>query len=162
ALQQGMIQDRIAVTRRAREANVARRKDVLTGASEFPNLHEAHIAVENVGPVAPAPAGDARITFEPLKPIRLAMPFERLRDRSDQKLKAAGKRPQVFLANLGSAADFTARATFARSFFEAGGIEAIDSQGASEPASLAAACKASGARLVCLCSSDKIYAAHAI
>jgi methylmalonyl-CoA mutase len=161
ALQQGLIQGKVAATRKAREANVARRRDVLTGASEFPNLKEAQVAVEDVKPVALAPTNDA-ITFEPLSPLRLAAPFERLRDRSDQMLKTSGKRPRVFLANLGTAADFTARATFAKSFFEAGGIEAIDSEGFSDPAALAAAYKASGAALVTLCSSDKVYAQHAL
>ena len=45
ALEQGLIQSKVAATRKAREANVARRKDVLTGASEFPNLHESQVAV---------------------------------------------------------------------------------------------------------------------
>jgi methylmalonyl-CoA mutase len=161
ALQQGLIQGKVAATRKARAANVARRKDVLTGASEFPNLHEAQIAVEDVKPVALASANDA-ITFEPLAPLRLAAPFEHLRDRSDQLLKTSGKRPRVFLANLGSAADFTPRASFAKSFFEAGGIEAIDSEGFSYPAALAAAFKGSGAALAILCSSDKIYAELAV
>jgi methylmalonyl-CoA mutase len=161
ALQQGLIQSKVAATRKAREANVARRKDVLTGASEFPNLHEAQVAVEDVKPVVLAPANDA-ITFEPLMPLRLAAPFERLRDRSDQMLKTAGKRPRVFLANLGTAADFTARATFAKSFFEAGGIEAIDNEGYADAATLAAAFKGSSAPLAILCSSDKIYAQLAV
>jgi methylmalonyl-CoA mutase len=161
ALRQGLIQTKVAATRRAREANISRRRDVLTGASEFPNLNEAPLAVEAVMPVANAPASEP-ITFEALAPHRLAEPFERLRDRSDQILKATGKRPRLFLANLGSAADFTARATFAKSFFEAGGIEAVDSDGFADPAALAAACKTSGAPLVCLCSSDKLYAEHAI
>ncbi len=162
ALKKGIIQGKVTATRKAHEANIGRRKDVLTGASEFPNLHEAHVAVEDVKPIEEPPDRDAKITFEPLKPIRLAMPFEQLRDRSDQQLKGTGKRPSVFLANLGSASDFTARATFAKSFFEAGGIEAIDSTGTSDPTTLAAAYKTSGASLACLCSSDKIYAALAM
>ena len=161
ALQQGLIQSKVAATRKAREANVARRKDVLTGASEFPNLHEAQVTVEDVKPVAPAPANDT-ITFEPLSPLRLAAPFEHLRDRSDQMLKASGKRPRVFLANLGTAADFTARATFAKNFFEAGGIEAIDSEGFSDSVTLAAAFKGSSAPLAILCTSDKVYAQLAV
>jgi methylmalonyl-CoA mutase len=161
ALQQGLIQGKVAATRKAREANVSRRKDVLTGASEFPNLHEAQVAVEKVQPIVFTPPSEP-IKFEPLAALRLAAPFELLRDRSDQILKSTGKRPCVFLANLGTAADFTARATFAKSFFEAGGIAAIDSEGFSDPASLAAACKASGSALVCLCSSDKVYAQHAV
>jgi methylmalonyl-CoA mutase len=160
ALQQGLIQGKIAATRKAREANVARRKDVLTGASEFPNLHEAGATVEDVRPAALGPTNDP-IRFESLSAMRLAMPFERLRDRSDQIAKQQGKRPRVFLANLGTAADFTARASFARSFFETGGIEAIDSEGFSDAGALAAAWKASGARLVCVCSSDKVYAQQA-
>ena len=161
ALQQGIVQSKVAATRRAREANIAKRKDVLTGASEFPNLHEAQIAVEDVKPTALASANDA-ISFEPLAPLRLAAPFERLRDRSDQMLKSSGKRPRVFLANLGTAADFTARATFAKSFFEAGGIVAVDSEGFSDPAALASAFKSSSAPLAILCSSDKVYAQHAV
>jgi methylmalonyl-CoA mutase len=162
ALQQGAIQEGIAATRKAHEKDIARRKDVLTGASEFPNLHEAQVAVEDVKPLELAADGEAKIAFEPLKATRLAMPFERLRDRSDQLLKSTGNRPKVFLANLGSASDFTARATFAKSFFEAGGIEAIDGKGGLEPAALAAAYKTSGANLTCLCSSDKIYTEHAV
>src|SRR5262249_27352622 len=67
-LQQGLIQSKVAATREAREANVARRKDVLTGASEFPNLREADTTVEDVKPAAPAPANDS-VTFEPLAAI---------------------------------------------------------------------------------------------
>jgi methylmalonyl-CoA mutase len=160
ALQQGLIQSKVAATRKQRETNIARRKEVLTGASEFPNLHEAAVAVEDVKPVLRT-IPDQTIKFEALPPMRLAAPFERLRDRSDEVLKANGKRPSVFLANLGSAADFTARATFAKSFFETGGIEAIDSAGFADLAALAAAYKTSGADLVCLCSSDKIYGRQA-
>ena len=158
ALQQGLIQDKVETTRKARAANIAKRKDVLTGASQFPNLHEAHVAVEDVKAVVPAAETNAAITFAPLTATRLAAPFERLRDRSDRMLNDRGKRPAVFLANLGRHSDFTARATFAKSFFEAGGIEAIDSEGFSDPAALARAYTASKADLVCLCSSDKVYA----
>ncbi len=161
ALQQGLIQEKVAATRRAREANIARRKDVLTGASEFPNLREAEVAVDNVKAVALAALSQAAVTFEPLSAMRLALPFERLRDRSDQILKEKGTRPKVFLANLGRPSDFTARATFAKSFFESGGIEAVDNEGFANASALASACKASDADLVCLCSSDKIYAEQA-
>ncbi len=161
ALEQNVIQHKVAATRAAREVNIAKRRDVLTGASEFPNLHEADIAVLDARPIVVPPYGEAKFRFDPLAPMRLAAPFEVLRDQSDAILKKAGKRPRVFLANLGTAADFTARATFARSFFETGGIEAIDSEGCSDPAALAAAWKTSGAGLVCLCSQDMVYAQQA-
>jgi methylmalonyl-CoA mutase len=161
ALEQNLIQRKVTATRAAREANIARRKEVLTGASEFPNLHEADVAVLDAKPVTLPPYGEAKFKFDPLPPMRLSAPFERLRDRSDQLLKDRGARPKVFLANLGTPADFTARATFAKSFFETGGIEAVDSEGFTDPAALAAAFKASGAALACVCSSDKVYAQQA-
>jgi methylmalonyl-CoA mutase len=161
SLEKNLIQRKVAATRAAREANIARRRDVLTGASEFPNLHEADAAVLDATPVVLPPYGDARFKFDALSPMRLAAPFEALRDKSDAKLRSTGVRPKIFLANLGTPADFTARATFAKSFFETGGIEAIATQGFADPADLAAAFKASGAAMACLCSSDKAHAGPA-
>ncbi|MES5486578.1 methylmalonyl-CoA mutase subunit beta [Bradyrhizobium sp. INPA03-11B] len=161
ALEQGLVQKKVAATRTQRETNVAKRRDVLTGASEFPNLHEDVLAVLDIKPSAPVSSAGAKVTFDALVPMRLAEPFEALRDKSDAALKARGSRPKIFLANLGTPADFTARATFAKSFFETGGIEAIDSEGIADPAALAAAFKASGAAMACICSSDKVYAAGA-
>ncbi|MEL4486152.1 hypothetical protein AAEH76_21655, partial [Shewanella algae] len=90
--------------------------------------------VLDVKPSAPRSTADAKIRFDALAPMRLAEPFEALRDKSDAALKARGARPKIFLANLGTPADFTARATFAKSFFETGGIEAIDSEGFADAA----------------------------
>jgi len=161
ALERNIIQTKVAAVRDARDVNIAKRKDVLTGASEFPNLHEKTPAVLDAKPVTALSPEEIVIRFDALAPIRLAAPFETLRDLSDRLLKTSGKRPAIFLATLGTAADFTARATFAKSFFETGGIEAIDTEGFSDPAALAAAFKSSGAALVCLCSSDKVYAVGA-
>ena len=135
---------------------------MLTGASEFPNLHEVDVAVLDAKPIVLPSYGEAKYKFDPLTPMRLAAPFEALRDKSDAILKKTGQRPRIFLASLGTAADFTARATFAKSFFETGGIEAIDSEGFSDAGALAAAFKASGAAVACLCSSDRAYAAQAV
>lgn len=162
ALSQNLIQREVAAARTARDKNIAKRRDVLTGASEFPNLLEEAAAVLAPAPVMPRPRDNPMIAFDALAAIRLAAEFEHLRDRSDALLNDTGARPNVFLANLGTPADFTARATFARSFFEAGGIEAIGNDGFADPQALANAFTASGAGLVCLCSSDAVYAAQAI
>ncbi len=161
ALGGNQLQAKVAATRAARQAAVAKRRDVLTGATEFPNLHEDRASVLKAKPVPARPYGKAKYKFNALTPLRLAEPFESLRNMSDHMLARGGARPRVFLANLGTAADFTARATFAKSFFETGGIEALDTEGFADAASLAAAFKASGARLVCICSTDKLYADQA-
>jgi methylmalonyl-CoA mutase len=119
-------------------------------------LSESSVAVLPVKPVA-LPAMPAAITFDALPTIRLAAPFEALRDRADRQHRTTGLRPKVFLANLGKVSDFTARATFARNFYEAGGIEAVANDGFASRDEMIAAFKASGATLACLCSSDKIY-----
>jgi methylmalonyl-CoA mutase len=158
ALEQNFLQDKIAAVRDTRAKNIAMRKDILTGASEFPNLHEAPVTTLSAKRIELPPYGEATFEFTALAPLRLAEPFEKLRDMSDKISATTGTRPKVFLANLGTAADFTARATFAKSFFEAGGIEAVDSEGFSDVKAIADAFRASGAVFACLCSSDKIYA----
>lgn len=161
AIAQGVIQKKVAETRKTREANVARRKDPLTGASEFPNLGEAEVKVLGVPRVTVAPITGA-ITFDALGAIRLAAPFEALRDKSDALARKTGARPKVFLATLGKLSEFTARATFARNFYEAGGIEAIAADGFKDRAEMLAAFRKSGTKLACLCSSDKVYEADAV
>ena len=154
ALEQGLLQRQVAETRAARQTAIARRKDALTGVSDYPNLAEAPVKVLDVPRVS---LPEMPATFEALPSIRLGEPFEALRDKSDSILANTGKRPLVFLANLGKLSDFTARATFARNFYEAGGIEAVTNDGFPDLAALVAAFKASGAKLACLCSSDKVY-----
>jgi methylmalonyl-CoA mutase len=148
ALESGSIQNEVAKVRAEREANIARRQDTLIGTSDFPDLAEDEVAV-----LAQARLAVLSTRKKALNPIRLAEPFERLRDRSDAHLAQAGARPKVFLACLGRPADFNARASFAKSLFESGGIEAVEGKGDN----LAKRFKESGAKLACLCSSDKVY-----
>ena len=155
ALENGLIQRNVAAIRAERAAAVARREEALTGVSIFPDLDEPVVPVLASIPPSPRRAAPEQM-FEPLPAIRLAEPFEALRDASDRFLARTGARPKIFLASLGTPADFTARATFASNFFAAGGIEAVNRESDSPPA-LASAFKASGVALACLCSSDSIY-----
>ena len=161
ALERGLVQKNVAAVRTERQKAAARRKDALTGTSDFPDLHEKSAAVLDVAPVVPPRKTAAAVMIEPLPRIRLAQPFEALRDASDRMLKKTGARPKVFLANLGKLADFTARAMFAKNFYEAGGIEALSNDGFKDQVALIAAFKASGTKLACLCSADAVYAAQA-
>jgi methylmalonyl-CoA mutase len=156
ALRQGLIQAKVAAVRAERDKAIARRKDALTGTSEFPDIAETPPAVLEMAPASPA----GRASSVALPCHRLAEPFEALRDAADRAAKA-GDRPKVFLANLGPLADFTARATYAKNFFEAGGIAAVTNDGFASREDMARAFRASGAALACLCSSDEIYAGEA-
>jgi len=155
ALQAGLVQKKVAEARGARARNIAIRKDAITGVSEFPNVNEPKESVLDDKPQEDhtQPADSALA----LPRMRLAEPFEALRDAAD----AMKDRPKVFIANLGKPSDFTARTTFARNFFEAGGIAAVSQENINSPEEAVKAFKAAGAKLACLCSSDEIYAAHA-
>ncbi|MEM8686984.1 MAG: methylmalonyl-CoA mutase family protein [Pseudomonadota bacterium] len=147
ALSNGSLQAEIAETRHARAKNIAKRKDALTGVSEFPHLAESPAEV-----LAPLETPTAH-PENTLAACRTAEPFEALRDAAD----AAGKRPSVFLANLGPVAAFTARATWAANVFEAAGIEALQTDGFDTAQAAAAAFSESGADIAILCSSDEVY-----
>ena len=161
AIERGLIQQKVAATRAAREAALARRKDALTGTSDYPNLAELPPTVLDV-PQVEVPALPAAIEFPALPSLRLAEPYEQLRARSDEILARTGARPKVFLANLGTLSDFTTRAMFAKNFYEAGGIAAASNDGFAGHDEMVAAFKKSGARLACLCSSDETYAREAV
>lgn len=156
AIEQGLVQKKVATTRSTREDAIAKRKEPITGASDYPDIHEKAPPVLDIKPVS-LPALAAVQAFEALPSIRLAAPFEALRDLSDLALAETGSRPNVFLATLGKASDFTTRATFAKNFYEAGGIQTIGGDGYESLADVAAAFAKSGAKLACICSSDKVY-----
>jgi methylmalonyl-CoA mutase len=147
----GTLAARIVTVRDARLARVAKRKAPITGVSEFPNLGED----------APPPIAADDGAQPLLVPVRWAERFEALRDRADAA-RAAGQDPTIFLANLGPVATHTARATFAKNLFEAGGLRSTTSErgataGLATPEEAAEDFGASGAQLVCICSSDPVY-----
>jgi methylmalonyl-CoA mutase len=193
ALMAEFISAKIAGVQVERAKNLAKRKDALTGVSEFPNVHEAPVAIAKTSAKAPttaAPAltlpetGGGKLTeafvaaaetapvasylaalkggtgasITPLPNVRLAQDFEKLRDTAD----AYSRRPKVYLANIGTVADFTARATFAKNLYEAGGFETVAGAGGTDTASLAKDFKASGASFAAICSTDAVYAEHAV
>jgi methylmalonyl-CoA mutase len=160
ALTSCLIQRKVAEVRQVREANVATRKDALTGTSEFPNVSEAAIAVLDVAKPK-QPEIDAKMRSEALPRLRLSEPFEALRDAADRGAAGKKKRPAVFLANLGPTSAFSERAAFAKNFFEAGGIEARTNDETLKLSALSDAFKTSGAPIACLCSSNEIYAREA-
>lgn len=96
---------------------------------------------------------------QPLRPIRLAQPFEALRDAADAFTEKTGAHPRAFLATLGLQKDFNARATWTRNLLAAGGIEAVGGEEYADANTAQAAFDASGAKLAVLCGTDEAYAA---
>lgn len=154
SLQAGTIQGQIAQTHTARAKDIASRRSALTGTSEFANLDEAPVTVL-LPARAPASAGMPLA----LPSHRLAAPFEARRDTADIIAAQTGKRPTVFLANLGPMADHSARSTWVRNLLAAGGIAAVTSgEGFTNSADVGAAFATSDASVACICGADAAYA----
>jgi methylmalonyl-CoA mutase len=153
SLESGWVAREIADVADKRERDVRRRKLPITGTSAYPDLAEASVSVLAPSVPAQSRAGDpARLTVR-----RTAEPFERLRDCAEAIEARRGRRPSIFLANLGPPAAFAARAGFARDLFEASGIAAPMNDGFLQADALVEAALAARADAVCLCSSDEVY-----
>lgn len=148
-LRSGALAAMLEASWQPRRDNLARRRDPITGVSEFAMTAEVALSRR---PALVEPAGG-------LPRLRYAEPFEALRDRSDAQLAAAGARPAVFLAAFGPAAAHTGRVGFVRNLLAAGGIDAV--VGTGQPDELAVAFRAAGSTLAVLCSSDQQYAEQA-
>ncbi len=155
------LQKRISEVREDRLRAVSQRRQPITGVSEFPDLSEQPLADRSSAESADS-VTDPAVICEPLTPMWWSSGFEDLRDAAE-----IGSRPTVFLANLGPVATHTARATFARNFFSAGGFAGVTTDlgsttGFQPDEQLAEDFLESGAELVCICSSDAEYSASAV
>ncbi|MHA1165979.1 MAG: methylmalonyl-CoA mutase family protein, partial [Alphaproteobacteria bacterium] len=148
ALAKGIIQKMLAETAEKRARDIALGKQELTGVSSFPNLDEKSVEAEP-HPL-PDDLEDPAITVEPVPLRRPAEAFETLREASDAYLEAHKERPRVVLVTLGKANAHVARASYAESFFAAGGIETVTIDDSS-------AYDKSVSPIACLCSNDEIY-----
>jgi methylmalonyl-CoA mutase len=204
AIRSGWVAEQIESAFAPRARNLARRKEGITGVSEFPDVAEAPVVRPTPDLAALRAASAARVAqarqgglalaglsaaaaktataiqaaaegasvgllaralgfhveptvIAPLTPHLFAAPFEALREASDAWLAECGERPRVFLANMGSPAHFTARATFAKNFFEAGGFGVVTGNGFKDADVAVRAFRDSGAKVAVICSSDKLY-----
>lgn len=145
ALESGLLAERVAETKAARDTDVAHRKTAVTGVNEFPNLAER--------PLSEAARRTGRVA-------RYGAAFERLRDRSDAYLAEHGARPKALLVPLGSVAEHNVRVTFIANLLASGGIESIN-PGPLTVEGIAAAATEAGAPIAVLCGSDKRYGTEA-
>ncbi len=155
--EKGLVQDKIAECAAKRNADLAKRKIVLTGVNQFPNLNEQE--AENIRSTARefAKEGD----FKTIRPYRAAQAFEELRLQTEAFAKKNGRRPKVFLLTCGNLAMRKARAGFATNFFGCLGYEIVDNAGFKDGEEGAKAALESKAEITVLCSSDEEYAALA-
>jgi methylmalonyl-CoA mutase len=112
-----------------------------------------------LGEICRALSSNEKETFkiEPLRIHRASQRHERLREFTAAHAARTGKRPRVFLANLGPIPQHKARADFSTGFFEVGGLEVLGNEGFKTPEEAAIAAARSGAEIVVICSTDETY-----
>lgn len=133
--------DELAEAVRVRGEAIAKRKQPITGVSEFPQAAEQ--LLERV---------PAYHRFNPgglLRPVRDADEFEKLRHNPAST--------PVFLWPVGNLASTTARATFADNLLNAGGIPVVTGTAGASFDELKAEYDAAGAGAACLVGSDSGY-----
>jgi methylmalonyl-CoA mutase len=136
ALADGSLRARLDAAWSQRRDAIAKRKEPITGVSEFANLDEKRLPQPDH--VSPPSAGLPR--------HRDAEAFEALRDRADA---LGAEAPAVALISIGPAAEHRARLAFAAGFFATGGLRARAASDG-EPATVA-----------CLVGSDERYVTEA-
>lgn len=95
--------------------------------------------------------------IRPLHSIRLASKYEALRDAAEAFKESTGRRPLIFLCNLGPLRRHKLRADFTKAFFQAGGFEIISPPGFESPDEAVAALVESGAGITVVCGTDDDY-----
>jgi methylmalonyl-CoA mutase len=155
-LESGFWQGEIARVAEARSRAIATGRLELTGVSAFPRLGDDGVKVEPHPLAGTVVKGGTSVAALPA--LRLAAPFEELRDAADAFAVRTGAPPRVFLVNLGDLAAHSARSSWMRNVLAAGGIEAVASEPLHSSVDAGKAFADSGARIACICSSDAVYA----
>lgn len=152
AVGEGKVQAAVNEACAKRHTDVARRKEILLGTNQYPNINEkADNKIEAVGCkcCCGTEKGPNALSMK-----RAATDFEELRLATE----AAAKRPKVFMLTIGNLAMRLARAQFSTNFFGCAGYEIIDNLGFETVEQGVDAALEQGADVIVLCSSDDEYA----
>jgi len=154
----GKVQAAVNASAQKRHADMARRKEILLGTNQYPNVNE--MAADKIEKTDECSCGcghhnddnENALSFK-----RMASDFEQLRLATEH----AANRPKVFMLTIGNLAMRLARAQFSGNFFGCAGYEIIDNNGFKTVADGINAALEKQADIVVLCSSDDEYAEFA-
>ncbi|MDQ0317328.1 methylmalonyl-CoA mutase family protein [Amorphus orientalis] len=127
------------------------------GGAAFAALIEAASGGATLADIgAGSPASGCTSDARPLAPMRLADPFETLRDKAEAVGEPTDR--TVMIAGLGPLAENAARSAWVKAAFEAGGLITSAAATLDTPEAAVDAAKTAGVACVCLAGSDERYA----
>jgi methylmalonyl-CoA mutase len=157
AVEAGTIQKAVNESNEKRHTDMARRKEILLGTNQYPNINEMAAAkIKRDGKSCSCGCSEAPAEGA-LNTARQGSDFEALRLATE----AASNRPKVFMLTIGNLAMRLARSQFSGNFFGCAGYEIIDNNGFATVQEGIDAAMAKQADVVVLCSSDDEYAEYA-
>lgn len=152
AVGKGDVQKAVNESCEKRHTDVARRKEILLGTNQYPNINE--LAAGKIETTGCHCGCSAEKGPNALAMKRAATDFEELRLATE----TSAKRPKVFMLTIGNLAMRLARAQFSTNFFGCAGYEIIDNLGFETVEEGVDAALAKEADVIVLCSSDDEYA----
>ena len=158
-LAKGEVQGKVNESGVKRHLDVARRKEILLGTNQYPNVNEKALdKIETTCCSCGCSKGEpVDGTVQYLNFDRAASQFEQLRLDTER----SGKRPKVFMLTIGNLAMRLARAQFSGNFFGCAGYEIIDNIGFETIEEGVKTAFEKEADVIVLCSSDDEYAQYA-
>ena len=155
---EGLVQKAVNASCEKRHTDVARRKEILLGTNQYPNINEiAHDKIEGAACGCGCGCDHEHEDSGGLLNKRAATDFEALRLQTE----AWPVRPKVFMLTIGNLAMRLARAQFSSNFFGCAGYQIIDNNGFKTVEEGIDAALAQEADVIVLCSSDDEYAEYA-
>ena len=157
ALKEGFIQQTVNASAEARHMAIARRKEILVGTNQYPNINEK--AADKIKDKASCgccggESHKCQPEYETLHFERGASDFETLRLATEK----SDKQPVVFMLTIGNLAMRLARSQFSGNFFGCAGYKIVDNLGFNTIQEGVDAAIEAKADIVVLCSSDDEYA----
>ena len=155
--------DYAAIKAERSAAVIAARKKVsidLSGKCPTCTLADAALAGASIGELAAALRKDdtAPATIaKPLADVRASESYEKLRTASAAYAVKNGHAPQILQANMGSSRAYRIRADWTSSFFNASGIQMLNTVDFKTPEEAVKAAETSGVKVVVITSSDENY-----
>lgn len=153
ALRAGTIHERIAVVAKARIDAVNKRRDVFVGVNMFAAADEAAISPSQGKLVTEEIA--VSLDASALPKLRAVQAIEALRARVNNAKQIQDT--SIMLINMGSLAEYKARADFSTGFFQAGAFNVEGSQAFASVEDAVKAAEESNAAAYCICSTDDNY-----
>ncbi|KAA1264052.1 methylmalonyl-CoA mutase subunit beta [Leptospira interrogans] len=154
-IQKGIIQKKVADSRKKKEENLANRKEILLGTNQYPNGEDRVPELNQNKTLGEIDSVSGEITCERISDFRAGTDIEEIRLKTETFAKKSGKTPTVLLLPMGDLKMKKARAIFSQNFLACAGYKVVDPGSYATPQEVLQGLKETIADVVVFCTSDE-------